>query len=45
MKRFCAFALFALVLMMPACQCDTPPPIGPVDDARAALSVALPDAA
>ncbi len=32
MKRIAVLALFLLVAMLPACQCDTPPPVGPVDD-------------
>ncbi len=39
MKRIAALALFLLVAMLPACQCDTPPPVGPVDDTSSTVSV------
>lgn len=40
-----ALFLFAIVCIasLPACQCDTPPPVGPVEDGRTgALELVLP---
>lgn len=36
MKQLLIYASLFLCLSLSSCQCDSPPPVGPVDDASAA---------